>query len=69
MASKRNKRRRSCIGKRRFASQIDAFNALRNLNRHLSRRDKMTPYRCKFCTGFHFGHTPARVRQSMAAKR
>jgi hypothetical protein len=29
----------------------------------------MTAYQCKFCHHFHFGHPPARVRQSLAAIR
>lgn len=55
MASKRRLRRKSCTGKVRYLSQDLALAAL----------SAMTPYRCQFCNGFHFGHPPKHVRQAL----
>lgn len=66
MASKRRLRRKACTGKVRFASQDDALAAIKAMIRKHGRGiGVMTPYRCPFCNGFHFGHPPRRVRQAL----
>ena len=65
MASKRRLRRKSCIGKVRYATQDDAIAALCAFTRKRGWHGFMTPYRCGFCHGFHFGHPPKRVRQAL----
>ena len=68
MASKRGQRRRACTGKRRYDTQDQAFTAMMGLVRKKGNAGVggyMTPYHCRFCHGYHFGHTPARVRERM----
>lgn len=66
MSSKRAIRRKSCKGKQRFTSLDAAWSALRSIVRR--NRSKgvepgaMNAYACKFCGGFHFGHTPRVIR-------
>lgn len=50
-----------CYGKTRFRSFLVAWRAARALRKRLNER--LRPYRCKHCRGFHFGHVskqPAR---------
>lgn len=65
MASKRRIRRKSCTGKQRYASELDARRGLFGLRR--AGIGGLVPYRCAFCSAFHVGHPPRRVRQAMAA--
>lgn len=62
MSSKRAIRRKACKGKQRFTSLGDAWTALRAVLRGDKRRGfdpgAMNAYPCRFCGGFHFGHTP-----------
>jgi hypothetical protein len=71
MASKRRLRRRSCQTKRRFGSNEEAQAAVRR--RVASSGGKLggqlLTYRCPFCNGYHIGHPPDRVRQSMASRQ
>lgn len=66
MSSKRAIRRRQCGKKQRFATEQAAVQAIRSL---IARKGPqggwLTPYRCAFCGGFHFGHAPAQVRRHM----
>jgi hypothetical protein len=62
MASKRRQRRKQCEGKRRYGTQTEALTAQCNLNRKRGWSEKLSPYRCRFCHGFHFGHTPGQKR-------
>jgi len=70
MASKRHLRRKSCEGKVRHESQEDARVAIKRdfWNAH----ERVGAYKCKFCGGWHVGHTPHKIRrailQSQAAK-
>ena len=67
MSSKRRLRRKVCTGKQRFIDQLEAQAAAgRVMRSESSRGSYLTPYRCRFCKGFHFGHTPWRVRQLLA---
>lgn len=67
MASKRNLRRKACTGKVRYdnanAAQQAAHSACRNTGGWI------VAYGCKFCGGHHIGHPPARVRQSIKARK
>lgn len=67
MASKRHIRRKQCEGKLRFPDQIAAErHARRNSRAH---RTWLTAYHCSFCSGYHVGHPPARIRRAIQAKR
>jgi hypothetical protein len=67
MSSKRRLRRKSCTGKQRFVDQLEALAAVGRLVRSESfRGSHLSPYRCRFCKGFHFGHSPWRVRLRLA---
>lgn len=57
MSSKRRIRRSACLGKMRYTSQDDAQAAMNALHRK-GYQGYMTPYRCEFCSGYHFGHPP-----------
>ncbi|WP_431511621.1 hypothetical protein [Variovorax sp. DAIF25] len=65
MSSKRAIRRKQCTGKQRYASELDARAAISTLHRNKGYQGLLTPYRCSFCNGFHFGHAPANVRRKM----
>lgn len=65
MSSKRRIRRKSCTGKHRFADQAAALAAIRALHARKGWQGLLTPYRCKFCNGFHFGHPPASLRKHL----
>jgi hypothetical protein len=68
MSSKRAIRRAACDGKTRFATFGEAAGALRAFLRKASSDGwPLSPYRCKFCNGFHFGHVP--VKQLEARRR
>lgn len=69
MASKRRLRRNACTGKVRYATQDQALSALQGFTRTRGWHGYMTPYRCAFCNGFHFGHPPKHVRQALGAGR
>lgn len=67
MASRRRLRKKSCDGKKKFTDQESAGRAAAYRTRLHGRW--ITPYRCKFCGGYHIGHPPRSVRQSLKAKR
>lgn len=56
MSSKRRIRRLSCKGKVRHLSAQAGHAALRSLRRRDD--DAMSVYACRFCGGWHVGHTP-----------
>ena len=66
MASKRAIRRRACEGKRRYATQKAAGDAL---SKHRKGIGWMIAYHCKFCHQFHLGHPPRKVREAIAARQ
>ena len=66
MASKRRIRRQSCEGKLRYQFLDAAQGAARNAN---SRTSWIMPYKCNFCGGYHIGHAPNGVRQSVIARQ
>lgn len=68
MASKRAQRRKACTGKTRFATHQAAAAAAAALRHNKPGTGLLTTYLCPFCSGYHFGHPPARVRQSIAAR-
>lgn len=67
MSSKRRIRRKACKGKQRFDTLDAAWTACRSVMRGDRSRGvdpgRMNAYPCRFCGGFHFGHTPAAMRQ------
>ena len=68
MASKRNLRRKACGGKQRFPTQAEAGAVAHRIASRNPARGALWAYRCDFCSGFHFGHPPARVRQAASAR-
>lgn len=58
-AIRRKARRKACSGKTRFSTFGEARAAMRALILKVGNDGwPMSPYRCTFCGGFHFGHTP-----------
>jgi hypothetical protein len=55
MASKRQVRRKQCVGKTRHKSKEDAFAASKGHEKTFN-REKLLPYYCRFCQGWHIGH-------------
>jgi hypothetical protein len=67
VSSKRAIRRKACEGKTRYTSFSEAASALRGFLRQFTAGGwPMSAYRCKFCSGFHFGHVPA---EALAARK
>lgn len=60
MSSKRAIRRRACQGKQRHPDWNAANAALRSLLCRKGDQGVMRVYGCRFCGGYHFGHTGAR---------
>lgn len=58
MSSKRSVRHNACTGKHRYDSAGEAQAAIAGLHRRKGYQGYMQPYRCAFCSGFHFGHPP-----------
>ncbi len=54
MASKRRLRRNACDGKKRHSNKDEALTAYRNVRR---RHGRMRAYQCKWCNGWHLGHS------------
>jgi hypothetical protein len=69
MASKRRIRRLQCGGKIRYETQDQAYGGLRKHTLMRKETWPMSPYRCRFCRGWHIGHTPKFVLQAMRSKR
>lgn len=62
MSSKRAVRRRECRGKQRFSDEAEAVRAIRALYRNRGASGHLSPYLCRWCKGFHYGHTPGQRR-------
>lgn len=60
MSSKRAIRRKACKGKVRHVNAQDAYAHLRHLHQAKGDQGRMNVYACRFCGGFHIGHTPRR---------
>lgn len=69
MSSKRAIRRKQCKGKQRFETQRAAQSAIGGLRTRTGSREPLTAYKCAWCGGYHFGHTPRRVLSAMGAAR
>jgi len=67
MASKRRQRRKACDGKVRYKTSKSAHNEA--FRRMRESGEWLNSYKCAFCKGFHIGHPPKRVRQSILARR
>lgn len=66
MASKRRLRRRSCLNKERYNTLPEAQAAAYKASGRL--KSRMLPYKCDYCSGFHKGHPPARIKQAIKAR-
>ena len=67
MTSKRHHRKRSCTGKKRYATEDEAQAAARRIAQRDGR--PVDVYRCDFCRWLHVGHRPHWIRQFIAARR
>ena len=63
MAPKRRMRRKSCQSKLRFASEQEAKDSMFGLLRKKKVDGHVNVYKCNFCGGFHYGHTPKIVKK------
>jgi hypothetical protein len=62
MASKRKIRRKECSGKRRYASREIAQRAVSRLKMNTKDTSYLKIYKCRWCSGWHFGHAPGSGR-------
>ena len=69
MASKRRVKRKRCTNKIRYASMDTALQQRKWMLRNATAGTKISAYPCPNCGGFHVGHQPSRVTQSIAARR
>lgn len=53
MSSKRRLRRKSCDGKKKFATQTEAMKIVWKMK---SDGEIVHTYKCQFCKGWHIGH-------------
>lgn len=60
-------RRRKCTGKVPYRTEQDAKVGLARLRQRTGTPDTLTPYRCGFCSRWHFGHPPAKLRRKPSA--
>jgi len=58
-------RRKRCTGKVGYHSEEQARLGLARLRQRTGTVDTMNTYRCGFCSRWHFGHPPAKVRRRM----
>ncbi len=63
MSSKRHVRRKQCTGKVTHATMQAAEEAARASSRKFKTR--LSAYKCRFCGGYHVGHTPAKLRRKL----
>lgn len=61
-------RRRRCTGKVPYHSERDAKVGLARLRSRTGTKDAMNVYRCGFCSRWHFGHPPARLRRRVVER-
>ena len=64
MASKRQIRRKECGNKHKYDTHDQA-----NFVREHYYKCKLSVYKCKWCGGFHIGHTPYSVRKKLRARQ
>ena len=63
MASKRNVRKKACVGKKPYTSQTEAVNAMRGmLATKAATPGTISSYKCQFCKKWHVGHNPAKYK-------
>jgi rubrerythrin len=60
MASKRRVRVQECTRKIKHATEDAAYGALRKAHKAGKADGFTNVYRCKWCGGWHWGHTPNR---------
>lgn len=66
MSSKRHLRRRACRSKARYNEREDAKRAAWEARQRTG--SLIWPYGCRWCKGYHIGHPPKEVIQSVRAK-
>lgn len=64
--TKRKLRKKSCDGKVKYINEEDAERSAKAVHRKTGHW--IEAYHCKFCGGFHIGHPPFNVRQSIVAQ-
>lgn len=69
MSSKRAVRRKACKGKFRHADAGAARSELSRLIRSKGYNGAMNAYACRWCGGWHIGHTPGKLLDKIAASR
>jgi hypothetical protein len=72
MASKRNVRRKGCLGKIRYSSEEEGHKVAKNLRYMNSKQgilSRLNVYKCQFCKGLHVGHTNKKTIQGINLKR
>jgi predicted Zn-ribbon and HTH transcriptional regulator len=72
MASKRNQRRKSCIGKVKYTSEDDALKSVYHLKRLNAKNaivSRISPYKCHFCGSWHVGHLNNNAKRCIAIRR
>jgi len=67
MKLKHQSKARACKGKVKYGTMGEAALAAKSAERHY--RAWFTAYQCRYCGGYHFGHPPRQVRQSIIDKR
>ena len=67
MASKRKQRYIQCERKIRYANESSAASKCKALRKKLNDH-ALGWYRCKFCGGYHIGHRPKKLVQSIRSR-
>ena len=65
MSSKRRLRRKSCTGKRKYNSKVEAEDSRFSLIRRGKVDGYLDSYKCKFCDGYHLGRSNKRHIKSL----
>jgi hypothetical protein len=63
MASKRQLRRKSCLGKKKYTSSQQAKDAAFLTGR--KHNEKLVAYHCNYCGSWHIGHPPVSVQRRL----
>lgn len=64
MTSRALLRRKQCEGKVKYHTLADAASAARRVRRRTN--DRISFYRCRFCSNLHIGHTPGTILRAIA---
>lgn len=69
MASKRRIRRKQCEGKKRYSDKEECEYTMRKVRKKNPSWQRLNTYKCKFCKGWHFGHTPKKVIKQIKGRK